>query len=528
MVRSSRVQIVVLMALAFVGFALILLSTTHGIGLEPDSQFYIAGARSIAQGHGYTSPVPEGGYRPIVVWPPVYSLVLSLPGFFGLDPMNIARSLAAIVFASNVFMVGWLIRWESEAGLWPPLLGAFLTLTSTDMLNTHIRALSEPLFITALLVGVLCLRCAITEGSRRLRYLAAFILGISAITRVAGLAFVGAGTIMVVLCLGDSWRKRIAEAAAFFAVAMTPFIVWVTRNLLLADSLTGRETGWHPLGTLRWRTLGNALSCWLVPETSPLWLRLLGLVLVLAILAVVVVVLYRESRILCEPQALVLHMVIMAACYLALLVSVMTFVDPRLAFERRVMAPLYPLFVVAVMISLPHLRVPHGPLHRVVLIVLSLSALAWFTARAGLWFRVASSDAQGVASRRFRESGTLATAKRYAQNTGCIYANNIGAIYFHLGRNAYRVPTTWDQERARPNGHFVEETKAMFDRMAKQRGIVVWLYDLPDRKDANELGELQGAVPLLSLFRATDGMILGSDRGLPLQNVKRGDGGPPG
>lgn len=527
-VGSPRVQIVALTALAIAGFVGILLATTHGIGLEPDSQAYIAGARSLAQGHGYAYTTPGGGYRPIVVWPPVYSFVLSLPGFFGFDPMGFARTLAAIVLASNVFLVGWLIRQEPAAGFWPPLLGATLILTSTDMLSMHIRVLSEPLFITTVLLGMLCTQRAITEGSRPLRYWAALIFGISAITRFAGLAFVGAGTIVVGLHLGHSWRKRIAESAAFFAVAVTPFLVWATRSRLLADSFTGRETGWHPLGVPRWRTLGNALSCWLVPETSPNWLRLVGLILVLLVLATTLVMLTGTSRVLEKPPAFARHLIIAAACYLALLIFVMTFIDPRLAFERRVMVPLYPVLTVVVLTTLPHPRVPLGPLHRVVLIVISLSALAWFGARAALWFRVASSDAQGIAGRRFKESETLALAKGYLPRAECVYANNVPAVYFHLGQAAYPVPRIWDADQARADVRFSDETRIMLGRLADSGGIVIWLYDLPGRDDAKELKDLQPTAPLVDLVRAADGVILGPQRRAPPKSVQQDCEVPPG
>lgn len=514
-VGSPRVQILALTALATAGFVGILLATTYGVGLEPDSQAYIAGARSLAQGHGYSYPTAGGGFRPIVVWPPVYSFVLSLPGFLGFDPMGFARTLAAIVLASNVFLVGWLIRQEPGASFWPPLIGAILILTSTDMLSMHIRVLSEPLFITTVLLGMLCTQRAIIEGSRPLGYLAALILGISTITRFAGLAFVGSGTIRVVLRLGGSWRKRITESAVFFAVAIAPFLVWVTRNRLLAESMTGRETGWHPLGTLRWGTLGNALSCWLVPETSPNWLRFVGLAIVLLGLAVTVAMLIGTPRALEKPPAFARQLIFAAACYLALLVFVMTFIDPRLAFERRVMAPLYPVLTIAVLTTLPHLQVPRGRLRRVALVVLSLSTLAWFGARAGLWFKVASSDAQGLAGRRFKESETLALAKGYFPRAECLYANNVPAVYFHLGRAAFPVPRIWDADRARANVGFVDETRIMRGRLADRGGIVIWLYDLPGRGDAKELEDLQAAAPMVALVRAPDGVLLGPQRNVP-------------
>ena len=526
--HTRRIQVPVLTALAIAGFVGILLATTHGIGLEPDSQAYIAGARSLAKGHGYAFPTPKGESRPIVVWPPVYSFVLSLPRFLGFDPMSFARTLAAIVFASNVFLVGWLIRQETGAALWPPLLGATLVLTSTDMLSMHIRLLSEPLFITTVLLGMLCTQRAITEGSRPLRYCAALIFGISAITRFAGLAFIGAGSIVVGLHLSYSWRKRIAESAALFGVAVTPFLVWATRSRLLVDSFAGRETGWHPLGVFRWRTLGNALSCWLVPETSPNWLRFVGLLLVLSILAGTVVMLTGQSRVLKKPPAFARYLLFAAACYLALLIFVMTFIDPRLAFERRVMVPLYPVLTVAFLTTVPHLQVLRGHFRRVALIVLSLSTLAWFGARAGLWFKVASSDGQGIAARRFKESETLALAKGYLPHAECVYANNVPAVYFHLGQAAYPVPRTWDADQVRANVHFVDETRIMLARLADSGGFVIWLYDLPGRDDVKELKDLQAVAPLVDLARAADGVIIGLRRRVPSKEVQQGYEVPPG
>lgn len=527
-VGSPRVQIVALAALAIAGFVGILLATTHGIGLEPDSQAYIAGARSLAQGHGYAYSTPGGGYQPILIWPPVYSLVLSIPGFVGFDAMGCARILAAMVLAANVFMVGWLIRRHPRSGFWPPLVGATLVLASTDMLNVHIRALSEPLFICFTLLGTLCLARAIEKGSLPLLYCAAFVLGVAVTTRVAGLAFVVAGTILVSLEAGRLWRKRVAQTWTFFAVAMLPFLVWGTRNRLVGGSFTGRELGWHPVGTAGWRQIGGSVASWLVPETSPPWLRSVGLTLVVLILVVMVGVFARERQILPDPPLVASFLLVGVVCYFGLYVFVMTFIDASIGFERRTMLPLYVFLMIVVFLTLAHRRFPRVSTWRGVPGILLVGVLAWFGARVVLWFRVVSADAQGIAARRFEASETLAMAKHYLGNTECIYTNNGPAIYFHLGQAAYPVPRTWDAALARGNESFARDTRAMLDCLTHHRGIILWFFDFPTKENASDLRSLQGKVPLECLFRGTDGVILGSHTMILLQGAPQASKEPPG
>ena len=81
-VTNPRVVLPVVAIAAVVG--VLVATTRYGIGLTPDSVVYITGARSLADGRGYTHL--DGGA--IGSWPPGYSFVLSLGERIGIDALD--------------------------------------------------------------------------------------------------------------------------------------------------------------------------------------------------------------------------------------------------------------------------------------------------------------------------------------------------------------------------------------------------------------------------------------------------------
>ena len=65
-------------------------STPYGVGMVSDSVNYINGARSIAAGNGYYRESGAGTLKAITNFPPLYSIVLSLPLKLGMDWLTAA------------------------------------------------------------------------------------------------------------------------------------------------------------------------------------------------------------------------------------------------------------------------------------------------------------------------------------------------------------------------------------------------------------------------------------------------------
>src|SRR5690242_5042940 len=130
----------------------VLLATArYGIGLTPDSVVYVSGARSIANGHGFT----DNG-RAITDFPPGYSAILSLAAHVGIGAIDAARIVAVLGFVATVVLGYILLRRHCTS---PAVrLGATVMLgCSAVLLDVYEKALSEHIFIPVSLLFILVL-----------------------------------------------------------------------------------------------------------------------------------------------------------------------------------------------------------------------------------------------------------------------------------------------------------------------------------------------------------------------------------
>ena len=104
---------------------------------------YIGAARNLLDGNGLTIPVAGDPLSPLAHWPPLLSLVLAVPGLIGTDPLETARWLQVLLFATNAILVGSLVRaYSSSARL--GVLAVALFLTWEVPVEIHSWAWSEP------------------------------------------------------------------------------------------------------------------------------------------------------------------------------------------------------------------------------------------------------------------------------------------------------------------------------------------------------------------------------------------------
>jgi hypothetical protein len=116
-IRSRRLSmqvrekhtIAVLLLLAAMGAICVFYATAWGVGVSPDSTLYLEAARNLLRGHGLTITTLDNLTRPLTHYPPLYPYLLYAGGRLGIDPMDGARWLSALLFGANIFLVGYAI-----------------------------------------------------------------------------------------------------------------------------------------------------------------------------------------------------------------------------------------------------------------------------------------------------------------------------------------------------------------------------------------------------------------------------------
>lgn len=240
----------------------------YGAGLSPDSVWYIAAARSLASGNGFT----DWGGGSIVVWPPLYSASMALFQVgLDMDPMVSAGIVNAIAFGAIV--LASCLMAKRLLGSLPvayTLLSYLLILLSFPLLDIASMAWSDSLFI-ALTLAFLMSTWSFVQ-TRSASYFVFMILGAAAATlvRYLGLTLILTGAVVVLMMYRASLRQRLAHTALFALLSMTPIAVWVARNYVVSGTLIGSrgEANSTPIESLA--TGSGTLLRWFAP-----WLPLL-------------------------------------------------------------------------------------------------------------------------------------------------------------------------------------------------------------------------------------------------------------
>ena len=336
------------------GALLVLYGTYHGPGLSRDSLRYVRGAENIAHGHGYADVGESGALEFITHWPPLYSMVVAVPITLGLSTTNAVRVVNAFAFFATIWLVGVLVRDLVARPSLAPIAAMLAVALAPSVVHNHLMAWSETIFIPLILAGLLKM-LDYAESDRLLDLaIAGVCLGLSALARYAGVAFIAGAAAALVLW---DWRARPLRAlqgvVLFGAVAGLPMGIWFARNVLATRHTHDRPFQPHGMGVEQIRAGVDATSQWLLPNWFNLRVRTVWMLLVVALL----VIAWRRAAPKFAPDPVLrrfLVLVVMCvASYLGFILVTMWFFDFEVNFDVRMMAPVFVLVVLAFAAAAP-------------------------------------------------------------------------------------------------------------------------------------------------------------------------------
>lgn len=262
---------VVVGSLTVVAVALVLVNTSrHGVGISPDSTGYLAAARSLLAGRGYTGC--DGA--PLTAWPPLFPTLLAGLGLAGIEPALGARLLNALAFGVMVFLSGRLFNRTLRS----PPLAVIATATVAlffPLIQVASMAWTEPVFV--LLITLFVLQGRAYQRRPRLTSLGllALLAALCSLQRYAGVAIIMAGFILVLLpTRGDSRANRLKALVCFAVIACTPLALWMVRNYALTSTFSGhpRIPSIYSLGQNVLDAI-ETVTAWFVPDAVALETR---------------------------------------------------------------------------------------------------------------------------------------------------------------------------------------------------------------------------------------------------------------
>jgi hypothetical protein len=238
------------------------------------------------------------------------------------------------------------------------ILAGILVLSAEGMLDVHTQVLSEPLFLTFLLLSLLFLSVYSETRRRTAFFLASIFAGAALLTRFTGLALVISGTLGFLLLDHRPWKKRLPPAFAFAALASLPCLLFLLRNVFLTGSLANRPVGWTPAGFRLLTRLLPTLSNWIFPGANQVILpdpvRLaIRIVTVLAFvgLATFLFVWRKRERTAGgqkrKPNGTIVHAGLFLISYFGMSFGLI-FLDKEMTFNLRILVPAQVVFLVFV------------------------------------------------------------------------------------------------------------------------------------------------------------------------------------
>jgi len=275
---------------------MVLYATRGGIGVQNDSAFYIAVARSLAEGHGLGLTRPTIGFEFFSIFPPLYSLCLAGLDATGLEILAAARWMNALLFGLTIAMAGGFFLWKWKAPLAGCLVAVLLAF-SPSMIAAHVWILSEPFYYFLATVSLLALVIHLTGSGWKWLVLSAVAAALAALDRYAGLALAACGLVILFLQTGVNLRLRLKQTAVFGLVSLLPTAIWLGIARVFSGSVAGRallspaDAGTKIAGILS--SLKSTLITWVpfsadLPFISdphhykPFWIALILLGLALA------------------------------------------------------------------------------------------------------------------------------------------------------------------------------------------------------------------------------------------------------
>jgi hypothetical protein len=249
--------------LAIIGAVFIIVSTSrYGAGVSPDSVDYIATARNLIKGAGFTNY--DGS--PTVMWPPLYPALLALTGgISGIDPARVAQVLNALVFGLIVYVGGVLTHKHISYTSLFAFLGTLALLSSSTLFDVSVMAWTEPIFILWVLLSLILIDTYLVKRDIPSLTLLSTAISLASLTRYLGVTLILWGGLIILLFSLNSLKNKIIHLALFTIIAALPLGLWLFRNYAISGTLFGDRASSTFTLSQNISLMFNSLMDWYVP-----------------------------------------------------------------------------------------------------------------------------------------------------------------------------------------------------------------------------------------------------------------------
>ena len=208
--KYFKYSIYAIIFFAIASIALIISVTSKfGPGISEDSVAYIAAARNLLNGRGFSIlfdlkgnqlnlwlPSMIMNYTIYFPWPPLFPFIISIFGFVGFNLIESARWINAILFGANIALILLIIRKYTKS-LLLIILSAVIFITFKNMIHVHSYVWSEPLFLFLSLLGFYFLFYFLENNKIYNFLISSLSFSLAFFTRTVGISLIATGIIAI-------------------------------------------------------------------------------------------------------------------------------------------------------------------------------------------------------------------------------------------------------------------------------------------------------------------------------------------
>jgi 4-amino-4-deoxy-L-arabinose transferase-like glycosyltransferase len=535
-------------SMSVLGMAALLVATSSGLYLTPDSAVYVPVARNLLRGYGFAVVGADGGLHPVTHFPPLYPLVLSLSaGLSGTEVLTAGRWLQALSFGATILIVCGAVARYNRGSILAPILAGLFTIFGGSLLIWIGGAESEGLFIVCGTLAMLGLVMYMEHPGSWVLLLASSVGTATALlTRYTGVALVGTGIVMLLLTGPRGLRRRI-WSAALFACSAVPLAVWLASQSMISTGapdargsqpiqveqasmfgpvLAERSIDLHPV-TLQQLSYGPLnVARWIVPEgllrsiesvIAPAWnsnglshtliVTALGATCAIAAFLVFRAVLVRRTFVVPKLPLPARAGIVFIAIYIGFLILTMSVSYPSTELSPRTLTPVY----VATVIMVPGLlrmiwRGLRSRTQQLVLVGGLALIIGGNTVQTAMWIWDGNLNGLGYGRREWRQSPLLAKALAVPPEQH-IYTNDGINIALFGDRPTAQLPTLNDSAQ-----QFAARIQRMDGELRQHTAVLVYFDRVPPSSTHYpSIQDLCKVVPLRVLDLEEDGAIYTAD-----------------
>ncbi len=481
---------------ALLGAVIIIGLTLHsGLGISPDSIYYMSAADNFIAGKGFY----QFDAKPFVMFPVFYPVAIAMVKFItGALFIKWAPVFNALLFGLAIFIAGLILQ-KSNINKFIKWAALLLLITSPSLLEDFTMLWSETLFISEIVLFFYVSSFYFEKNKVGALIAMALLAAIIADTRLAGVTIIATGGLLILLEHKIIRRKKIIHFLMFGFISISLFVINLIRNALVSSTLTGnRQKGVTPL-LENLKYYGLVLSDWF---SITKWLQISTVVMAIVFLVFIVMLfllLVWKSK---KQHYFEKVSLVFAFIYSIFMLAVAT-ISRFETMNNRLLSPLFiPIVFVFVFFIM---NVLEGLKNKWYKIAFSFFIIFIFIFTATHYFKYTLATYQenkqgGIGG--YSDDDWLITSGllNYLQNTPAffksnkvIFSNAAHAIYFKTGQQSQILPE-------RKYLSLVHE----FNKMPSQ--ILVW-FNNEDNPEVLTLAEVSESKNLQIIGKFNDGVI---------------------